>query len=423
MASKRKYYPGYEHPSPGGMLTYLEQVVVNNSSGHFAKWKCYCGNIYTARVDYLVKKKNSCGCDYKIYKSGYEHQVPHGKLKYLAKIPTNNSRRHLAEWECFCGIVFKARLDHVIKGGYKSCGCKQYAKKNGLGFEKQIKSSKLIDPRITYLSNLYYGIKTRCSNPNDKYYGGRNIKMDLEWKNNKEKFIKDIISHLGYRPTETHQLDRINVNGNYTIENIRWATPEENSRNRRSNKLITIGNETKLLIEWSEVTGIKESVIRWRLRKNWPQEKLFKPIIPRKNKNFNGYNIKHILYGVVKRCYDINNDAFKYYGGRGIFVHEPWRNDNKLFEQEIINLLGPRPSLNHQLDRIDVNGNYVPGNLRWATSKENNNNKTNNFYIEYKGQKKTATELSEISGISSGIIKRRYLKGCLEKDLLLKTRK
>ena len=65
-----------------------------------------------------------------------------------------------------------------------------------------------------------------------------------------------------------------------------------------------------------------------------------------------------------RRCYDQKCDKFRYYGGRGIAVYQPWRESFELF----LAYIGPRPSLKHSLDRFPNNdGNYEPENVRWAT--------------------------------------------------------
>ncbi len=67
--------------------------------------------------------------------------------------------------------------------------------------------------------------------------------------------------------------------------------------------------------------------------------------------------------GMIGRCTDENHDHFSSYGGRGIKVCERWLRSFKDFRCDV----GDRPSLDHQLDRIDNDGNYEPGNVQWLS--------------------------------------------------------
>lgn len=70
-----------------------------------------------------------------------------------------------------------------------------------------------------------------------------------------------------------------------------------------------------------------------------------------------------IWAGIIKRCENRNNHAYPRYGGRGIGICAEWRHDFPAFLAHV----GPRPSPVHSVDRINNDGNYEPGNVRWAT--------------------------------------------------------
>lgn len=82
------------------------------------------------------------------------------------------------------------------------------------------------------------------------------------------------------------------------------------------------------------------------------------------------------------RCTNPHNKRYKHYAGRGITLCERWMK----FEGFIADM-GTKPSKNHTLDRIDNNGNYQPGNCRWATYSEQNRNHRRNIWIEYNGRR------------------------------------
>lgn len=116
-----------------------------------------------------------------------------------------------------------------------------------------------------------------------------------------------------------------------------------------------------------------------------------------------------------KRCYNPNYNGFKNYGGRGISVCERWMDSFENFFSD----MGKRPSEKHSIDRVENNGNYEPGNCRWATKKHQNRNKRNNHKLCFSGESKTIQEWSEITGINHGTIESRIRKSkwTVEKSL------
>ena len=86
---------------------------------------------------------------------------------------------------------------------------------------------------------------------------------------------------------------------------------------------------------------------------------------------------------MIKRCYNPNHPAYSNYGGRGIEVCDEWLNSFKAFRDYVMSLPNAMGS-GHTVDRINNNGNYEPGNLRWATWSEQNLNKRSTNKIGHK---------------------------------------
>jgi hypothetical protein len=76
-------------------------------------------------------------------------------------------------------------------------------------------------------------------------------------------------------------------------------------------------------------------------------------------------------HAMKQRCFNVNGEAYANYGGRGIHVHDGWMFSFLAFYKHI----GPRPTKNHSIDRIDNDKGYCPGNVRWATRAEQNRNR------------------------------------------------
>lgn len=114
------------------------------------------------------------------------------------------------------------------------------------------------------------------------------------------------------------------------------------------------------------------------------------------------------------RCHSENHALYRHYGERGIIVCDRWRNDFGAFLAD----MGPRPSSRHSLDRIDVNGNYEPGNCRWADDFTQQRNKRNNHRITFNGRTMCVSEWAEVLGMRAGLLSRRLNLGwSVEKTL------
>ena len=78
---------------------------------------------------------------------------------------------------------------------------------------------------------------------------------------------------------------------------------------------------------------------------------------------------------IKDRCLNPRCGFYDRYGGRGIRVYEPWIHDPVAFVAYVDQHLGPRPSPRHSIDRVDNEGHYGPGNIRWASYETQNRNR------------------------------------------------
>lgn len=114
----------------------------------------------------------------------------------------------------------------------------------------------------------------------------------------------------------------------------------------------------------------------------------------------------YIWQSMWQRTTDPNHISYPSYGARGIRVCEEWK-DFATFYHDV----GPRPSPDHSIDRIDVNGHYEKSNFRWATRIEQCRNKRNNHYLTYNGKTDTLSGWAETTGINCHTLEKRLRDG------------
>lgn len=109
---------------------------------------------------------------------------------------------------------------------------------------------------------------------------------------------------------------------------------------------------------------------------------------------------------LIGRCENPTNRKYLRYGGRGISVCDRWRNSFEAFFED----MGPRPSSRHTIDRIDNNGNYEPGNVRWATAVQQSRNRSITVTVSHDGETRPLSEWSEITGFSYKLLHERLFR-------------
>lgn len=255
-----------------------------------------------------------------------------GKLTAVEKIgyDTDKDGKRFALWkcECECGGIGIFNQHKIVSKSVKSCGCMR---------NREHYRSIQHGMSQTRIYRTYCGMKARCDNPNDQHYkdyGGRGIKICNYWRGimGFTHFYEWAMKN-GYRDDLT--IDRIDVNGDYEPNNCRWATNEQQQTNKRDNVWhivdgqrmlmkeiskkynipevtirgrmargmtaqeavyyrqpekysITYHGITKPVSEWSKETGIRKGVLIYRIKNNYPEEKMFLPVRKLHYKNQNG---------------------------------------------------------------------------------------------------------------------------------------
>ena len=191
-----------------------------------------------------------------------------GRLTVVAFVGVNRHRKR--EWlcKCECGNMVNVTTGHLLSGHSTSCGCTR--------LQNSIKAIKIANTKHGMKKTKEYcawaEMKQRCYNPKEpkyKHYGERGIKVCERWLNSFENFFAD----MGKAPVG-FSIDRIDVNGDYTPENCRWADNETQQYNRRDTVKITFNGITENLLYWSKMTGIPAKNLYSRFHSmKWSAEK------------------------------------------------------------------------------------------------------------------------------------------------------
>lgn len=216
----RKASPDTDVGSVYGRLTVIKKADTING---VKRWtcKCICGNegTYTER-SLRLGKRTTCGHCVPIAKPGerYGHLTV---LEDLGTVTKASARIRGIKCKCDCGNETIVPNGILIAGRTISCGCMTALNP---------KDPRSDDPEISRFYKRAFAIINRCTNPESDifyYYGGRGIKNELgdtPW---------DVAESLSKIPGyfEGAQIDRINNDGNYSLNNIRWVTSQENTNN------------------------------------------------------------------------------------------------------------------------------------------------------------------------------------------------
>lgn len=193
-------------------------------------------------------------------------------------------KHNKAHWlcRCDCGTERTFVGSYLRNGDTKSCGC----------LFRETAIDKLPPARHgmsqTPLHRTWSSMLERCNNPNNnsyRHYGGRGITVCDEWH-----IFENFYADMGNRP-KGYSLDRIDNNKGYYKENCRWATNLEQSNNKRTNVILTLGDKTQTITQWARDLNVDPTTLGWRLRLGWTvDETLTTPINKAIVLNYNGQN-------------------------------------------------------------------------------------------------------------------------------------
>ena len=253
-----------------GRLTVVERA---ENKGKQPAWRCRCscgnekivsgGNLKSGSVA-------SCGCLQRERASAAHFKdltgQTFGRLTVLER--AENTKSGSARWFCRCSCDKEKIVagSHLMSGKTTSCGCYNAEKITVHGL------------RHSRTYNTWRKIKARCYNPNDKHYdryGGRGISVYPVWIHNFQAFY-DYVSKLEHFGEECYSLDRINNDGNYEPDNLRWATAKTQARNRCNNVIVEYNGRKMTLTEASEKSGICFKTLKDRLKRGETGEYLFR---------------------------------------------------------------------------------------------------------------------------------------------------
>lgn len=161
------------------------------------------------------------------------------------------SRQAVWLCRCECGQEASVQSGSLISRKSKSCGC--------IKREMLLKRNSTHGLRRHPLYPCWNNMVHRCTNPKAvewHRYGARGIKVCDRWLVFKN-FMEDMVEC-----PPGCSLDRIDNSSGYSKENCRWATFDQQSNNKRSNVLITVGGRTQTRAQWSRETGLNQDALR-----------------------------------------------------------------------------------------------------------------------------------------------------------------
>lgn len=197
-------------------------------------------------------------------------------------VRASGSKKTLAVCKCECGNEVKVEKCNLTSGNSKRCqNCSRKVRGGKRSTHRASLSYKEREPEKYNCYTRWQSMKRRCYKEYDSHYaryGGRGIKVCDRWLNSFETFFYD----MGLPPSKDYQIDRIDNDGDYEPSNCRWASREDNARNKSNNRMIEAFGKTQTLSAWEVEVGIKRETIAMRLNRGWIAEDALSKSKPKK---------------------------------------------------------------------------------------------------------------------------------------------
>lgn len=142
-------------------------------------------------------------------------------------------------------------------------------------------------------------------------------------------------------------------------------------------------------------------------------ERTAKAAVVRKHHGMNKSPEHRAWVHMRQRCSNPNRKEYTYYGARGITVCSQWSSFSQFFQD-----IGKRPSPGHSIDRIDVNGNYEPGNVRWATKQQQAENTRIVRMVTIGSVTQSISAWEREKGLPCGMVRSREVRGWTIEDAI-----
>jgi len=168
-------------------------------------------------------------------------------------------------WHCLCdcGNGTTVSYGNLTTQNTQSCGCLAQKQKFS-----RLKHGEAVGGKVSPEYRAYHNAKRRCTDTSHEHYaayGGRGIQFRFE-------SVKELLSEIGRKPDVAYSIERINNDGHYEKGNVRWATQQEQSRNRRTSCLLTLNGRTQSMAAWAAEAHISSSTMSQRRKRGWCDE-------------------------------------------------------------------------------------------------------------------------------------------------------